>query len=83
VTIAPEETLRAARELRLARTRSARDRYLAMLALLSVEGVSFVIPMTAPSDVAGAIGGASFLGEHVDRELWIGVFLVCGSSALV
>jgi drug/metabolite transporter (DMT)-like permease len=55
----------------------------ALLALLSVERVSFVIPMTALSYVVGAIGGASFLGEHVHRQRWMGVFLVCGGVALV
>ena len=55
----------------------------ALLALLSFEDVSFVIPMTALSYVVGAIGGASFLGEHVIRQRWMGVFLVCGGVALV
>ena len=55
----------------------------ALLALLSVEEVSFVIPMTALSYVVGAIGGASFLGEHVHRQRWLGVFLVCAGVALV
>jgi drug/metabolite transporter (DMT)-like permease len=55
----------------------------ALLALLSVEDVSFAIPMTALSYVVGAIGGASFLGEHVHRQRWLGVLLVCGGVALV
>jgi drug/metabolite transporter (DMT)-like permease len=55
----------------------------ALLALFSFEDVSFVIPMTALSYVVGAIGGASFLGEHVQRQRWIGVLLVCGGVALV
>ena len=55
----------------------------ALLALFSFEDVSFVIPMTALSYVFGAIGGASFLGEHVHRQRWIGVLLVCGGVALV
>ena len=54
-----------------------------LLALLSVEEVSFVIPMTALSYVVGAIGAASFLGEHVHRQRWLGVFLVCVGVALV
>jgi drug/metabolite transporter (DMT)-like permease len=55
----------------------------ALLALLSVENVSFVIPMTALSYVVGALGGSFFLGERVDRARWIGVLLVCGGVALV
>jgi drug/metabolite transporter (DMT)-like permease len=55
----------------------------ALLGVLSVEDVSFVIPMTALSYVVGAIGAASFLGEHVHRQRWLGVLLVCGGVALV
>jgi drug/metabolite transporter (DMT)-like permease len=55
----------------------------ALLAMLSVENVSFVIPMTALSYVVGATGGAFFLGERVDRPRWLGVLLVCTGVALV
>jgi drug/metabolite transporter (DMT)-like permease len=55
----------------------------ALLGLLSVEDVSFAIPMTALSYVVGAIGAAFFLGEHVHRQRWLGVLLVCGGVALV
>jgi uncharacterized membrane protein len=57
--------------------------FLALLAMLSVENVSFVIPLTAFSYVIGALGGALFLGERVDRQRWIGVLLVCTGVALV
>jgi uncharacterized membrane protein len=57
--------------------------FLALLAVLSVESVSFVIPVTALSYVLGALGGAFFLGERVDRQRWIGVLLVCTGVALV
>jgi drug/metabolite transporter (DMT)-like permease len=55
----------------------------ALLAMLSVENVSFVIPMTALSYVVGAMGGACFLGERVGRERWMGVLVVCAGVALV
>jgi drug/metabolite transporter (DMT)-like permease len=51
--------------------------------MLSVENVSFVIPLTALSYVIGALGGAFFLGERVDWQRWIGVLLVCAGVALV
>jgi uncharacterized membrane protein len=57
--------------------------FLALLAVLSVEDVSFVIPVTAFSYVIGALGGAFFLGERVDRQRWIGVLLVCTGVVLV
>jgi drug/metabolite transporter (DMT)-like permease len=57
--------------------------FLALLMMLSVENVSFVIPLTALSYVIGALGGAFFLGERVDSQRWIGVLLVCAGVALV
>jgi drug/metabolite transporter (DMT)-like permease len=57
--------------------------FLALLAVLSVENVSFVIPATALSYVIGALGGALFLGERVDPQRWIGVLLVCIGVVLV
>ena len=57
--------------------------FLALLAVLSVENVSFVIPVTAASYVLGALGGAFFLRERVDPQRWIGVLLVCFGVALV
>jgi drug/metabolite transporter (DMT)-like permease len=55
----------------------------ALLGMLSVENVSFVVPMTALSYAVGALGGRLFLGERVDAQRWIGVLLVCGGVALV
>lgn len=55
----------------------------ALLAMLSVENVSFVIPMTALSYVVGAMGGAFFLGERVGPARWMGVLIVCAGVALV
>jgi drug/metabolite transporter (DMT)-like permease len=57
--------------------------FLALLAVLSVDNVSFVIPVTALSYVLGALGGAFFLGEQVNSQRWLGVLLVCTGVALV
>ena len=57
--------------------------FFALLAMLSVEDVSFVVPVTALSYVAGALGGVFFLGERVGHERWMGVLLVCIGVALV
>lgn len=56
---------------------------LALLAMLSLEKVSFVIPMTALSYVVGAVGGKFFLGERVGPARWAGISLVCAGVALV
>lgn len=57
--------------------------FFALLAVLSIENVSFVIPVTALSYVAGTLGGVFFLGERVTRQRWIGVFLVSIGVTLV
>ena len=57
--------------------------FFSLLALLSIENVSFVVPVTALSYAAGAFGGAAFLGEHVSRRRWAGVLFVCIGVTLV
>ena len=57
--------------------------FLALLAALSVDNVSFVVPVTALSYVIGALGGAFFLGERIYPQRWIGLLLVCTGVALV
>src|SRR5262249_10927681 len=57
--------------------------FFALLAMLAVEDVSFVVPVTALSYVAGAIGGRLFLGERVGLQRSLGVFLVCIGVTLV
>jgi drug/metabolite transporter (DMT)-like permease len=57
--------------------------FFSLLAMLSIENVSFVVPVTALSYAAGALGAGVFLGEHVSRRRWIGVFLVCLGVTLV
>jgi drug/metabolite transporter (DMT)-like permease len=57
--------------------------FFALLAMLSWENVSFVIPVTALSYVAGTLGGKYFLGEQIPLKRWVGVLLVCLGVALV
>ena len=57
--------------------------FFSMLMLLSMENVSFVVPVTALSYAAGALGGQVFLGERVSRRRWLGVLLVCIGVTLV
>jgi len=57
--------------------------FFALLALLSWENVSFVIPATALSYAVGALGAKFLLGEQVNRVRWAGVLLVCLGVALV
>jgi drug/metabolite transporter (DMT)-like permease len=57
--------------------------FFALLAALSVFNVSFVVPVTALSYVAGAFGSAVFLHERVNRQRWLGVLLVAAGVTLV
>ena len=57
--------------------------FFALLWALSIYDVSFVVPVTALSYVAGAIGGVVFLREHVSLQRWLGVSLVAIGVALV
>ena len=57
--------------------------FFALLGALSIENVSFVVPVTALSYAAGALGGEIFLGERVSRRRWVGVALVCVGVTLV
>lgn len=57
--------------------------FFALLGALSIDNVSFVVPVTALSYLAGAFGGTLFLGERVTRERWLGVLLVVFGVSLV
>ena len=57
--------------------------FFSLLAVLSMENVSFVVPVTALSYAAGALGGMVFLGERVSGRRWAGVLLVCIGVTLV
>lgn len=50
--------------------------FFSLLAALASYNVSFVVPVTALSYVAGAFGGAFFLREQVSVSRWTGVLLV-------
>jgi len=57
--------------------------FFALLGMLSLENVSFVIPVSALSYVVGAYGGSLVLGEKVTAQRWLGVLLVCLGVTLV
>jgi len=57
--------------------------FFSLLAILSFENVSFVVPVTALGYVAGALGGRFFLGERVNWRRWAGILLVCIGVTLV
>jgi multidrug transporter EmrE-like cation transporter len=51
--------------------------FFSLLVMLSRENVSLVVPVTALSYAAGALGGKFFLGEQVTPRRRVGVLLVC------
>ncbi len=51
--------------------------FFSLLVMLSRENVSLVVPVTALSYAAGALGGKFFLGEQVTPRRWLGVLVVC------
>jgi drug/metabolite transporter (DMT)-like permease len=57
--------------------------FFALLGALAVYNVSFVVPVTALSYVAGAFGGVVFLHERVSFQRWMGVLLVAIGVTLV
>ncbi|HLJ29798.1 MAG TPA: EamA family transporter [Candidatus Angelobacter sp.] len=57
--------------------------FFALLAVLAIENVSFVVPVTALSYAVGALGGRVFLHERVNAARWAGVLLVCIGVTLV
>lgn len=56
--------------------------FYSLLALLSWNPVSFVIPATAASYVVGVLGAKYLLGERVGALRWVGILLVCCGVAL-
>jgi drug/metabolite transporter (DMT)-like permease len=57
--------------------------FFALLEVLSIENVSFVVPVTALSYAVGTLGGRIFLHERVSAARWAGVLLVCLGVTLV
>ena len=57
--------------------------FCSLLALLSWEAVSFVVPATALSFVIGSLGGKYLLGERLTPLRWAGIGLVAAGVMLV
>lgn len=57
--------------------------FFSLLALLSMENVSFVVPVTALSYAGAPIGATLFLGEKITSQRWLGVLVVCLGVTLV
>ncbi len=57
--------------------------FFSLLAMLSIEHVSFVVPVTALSYAAGALGAILFLHERISSQRWLGVLFVCIGVILV
>lgn len=57
--------------------------FISLLAVLAIENVSFVVPVTALSYAVGTLGGSLFLHERVAPTRWAGVLLVCIGVTLV
>ncbi len=57
--------------------------FFSLLALLSWENVSMVVPATAVNYAVGAMGARFLLVEQVTKERWIGVIIVCIGVAFV
>jgi drug/metabolite transporter (DMT)-like permease len=57
--------------------------FFSLLAILSFQDVSFVVPVSALSYAAGAFGAKAFLGEHVNRSRWFGIAVVCIGVTIV
>ena len=57
--------------------------FFSLLGALSFLNVSFVVPVTALSYVAGACGAMFFLRERVSRRRWAGICLVVIGVTLV
>jgi drug/metabolite transporter (DMT)-like permease len=57
--------------------------FFALLGMLAIEAVTFVVPVTALSYAAGALGARWFLRERVSSQRWLGVAIVCVGVTLV
>ncbi len=57
--------------------------FFSLLAILSFQEVSFVVPVTALSYAAGAFGAKAFLGERITANRWMGIAVVCLGVTIV
>jgi uncharacterized membrane protein len=57
--------------------------FFSLLAILSFQEVSFVVPVSALSYAAGAFGAKTFLGERINPNRWMGIAVVCIGVTIV
>jgi drug/metabolite transporter (DMT)-like permease len=57
--------------------------FFSLLAILSFREVSFVVPVSALSYAAGALGAKLFLGERISLNRWLGIAVVTLGVTLV
>ena len=57
--------------------------FFSLLAILSFMDVSFVVPVSALSYAAGALGAKLFLHERITRNRWAGIAIVTVGVVLV
>lgn len=57
--------------------------FFSLLAILSFQEVSFVVPVSALSYAAGAFGAKAFLGERISANRWMGIAVVCVGVTIV
>jgi drug/metabolite transporter (DMT)-like permease len=57
--------------------------FFSLLAILSFREVSFVVPVSALSYAAGALGAKLLLGERITRHRWLGIAVVTLGVTLV
>jgi drug/metabolite transporter (DMT)-like permease len=57
--------------------------FFSLLAMLSFENLCVVVPVTALSYAAGAVGAAVFLRERISAQRWMGVAIVCVGVTIV
>jgi drug/metabolite transporter (DMT)-like permease len=57
--------------------------FFSLVAILSFDQVSFVVPFSALSYVAGALGARLLLGERISRHRWLGIAAVTVGVTLV
>ena len=57
--------------------------FAALLGMLSIQDVSFVVPVTALSYAGGAAGARLLLAERINAERWLGIAVICLGVTLV
>ncbi len=57
--------------------------FFSLLAMLTMESVTFVVPVTALSYIAGALGAIVFLKEKISPQRWLGLATICFGVTLI